>query len=277
MLYTQANPDAYFLRQDLIHSFTSIGYSASLHYVPEHTRDGRDNKFHVEWFDVLYDVNEHNTTRITREQAFDLKPGAVCLVRCQKEWEYGDHFIVIMEGATVSKDGIMQKHIVIPTSGEVPVLEMMDGQDFVMLKLNDEMTKMLLDFHAITFPAAEPTFVDVYDLRYNEVTRMSTQEALYARRTDVMLVRSKSLPAIGDHYVVVTGHAVMKEHGMRPQTAVFPAMQNSPLLDAYDSPGENVVILKLNNEATQAFLNFYGIHLDEALNVVSETTELVMV
>ncbi len=120
-------------------------------------------------------------------------------------------------------------------------------------------------------------FDDVYDLRFNEVIPITTEQAIHLHKTDVVLVRSRSLPDMGDHYIVVTGHAVQKDHGVRPQTAVFPAMPNSPLLDMYDTPGTNVVLLKLNNTATQAFLNHYGIHLDEGCNVVSETYQLEMI
>lgn len=112
------------------------------------------------------------------------------------------------------------------------------------------------------------TFDDVYDLRMNEVKHIGTQEAQYLRRGDVLLVRSKSVPDLGDHYIIVTGRPVQKEHGIRPQTVDFPAMQNSPLLDMYDTRGEHVVLLKLNTQATSAFYKHYNIHMDIACNVV---------
>lgn len=111
-------------------------------------------------------------------------------------------------------------------------------------------------------PDFNGTFDDAYDLRFSEVKRISTQEGMYLRRSDVILVRSKALPHLGDHYAVVTGHSVVKEHGLRPDMIIFPAMPNSPLLDMFDGPNENVIILKLNNEATLAFLNHHDLHLD---------------
>jgi len=146
------------------------------------------------------------------------------------------------------------------------------GQRSTLLNYNDAMMQMFPE----EVPADPKMFDQIYDLKLSDVVPITTEQAMHLRPTDVVLVRSKSLPEIGDHFMLVTGHAVKKDHGIRPQTAVFPATQNSILLDVFDQQCRPVVLLKLNNEATQAFLDYYKIHLDEGCHVVSDTYQLEM-
>jgi hypothetical protein len=283
--YTEAGADDKFKRQQLIHNFISVGTSHSLHYVPEHSLDGMGNGFKVQYFEDVHDITDTDLTRLTLEQALKLKPGAVMLVRSKSVPYFGDHFVAIVGGMVMKPHGLRQKDVAIIAKNQYSHLldnhsefDSFKDADTVLLQLNDELAREFFHYHNIKIEAeAVQDFDDHYDLRYDQVKPVTTEEAMHLRRTDVLLVRSKSLPEMGDHYVVITGHAVQKDHGIRPQTAVFPAMANSPLLDMYDEPGSNVVLLKLNNEATQEFLNFYAIHLDEAMNVVSDNVKLELV
>lgn len=253
-------------RPHLIHNFVSLGPSVSLHYVPEHTRDGRDNQFKVEWFEKNYDLKNH-VTRLTLEQAVMLQPGAVALVRSSRAKEYKDHFIVITPGVVSQPYGVRQNHEIIPTSGHVDILDDYDGQEFVFLVLDAHATNAFMEFHDMHVEGGVYIFDDHRDMTVSDVTELTTLQAMSLRLSDVILVRSKSLPHLGDHYAIITGHSVMKPHGLRPQMMVFPAMQNSPLLDVFDEPGKNVVILKLSNAATQDFMNFYGLRIDEGFHI----------
>ena len=70
------------------------------------------------------------------------------------------------------------------------------------------------------------------------------------------------MPDKGDHFIVVVGPPVEKDHGIRPETIDFPAKQNSLLLDLYDGPGTNVILLKLTLDAKQEFHKFNGISMN---------------
>lgn len=104
-------------------------------------------------------------------------------------------------------------------------------------------------------------FDQFYDLTMNDIDQISTEEAMYLTKGEVVLVRSKSLPEEGDHFILITGHPIEKEHGIRPQTITFPATQNSILLDIFDKKGENVILLKLGLEAKQTFHKFNNISI----------------
>lgn len=144
-------------REVLVHNFTSIGESTSLHYLPEHTRDGRDNKFSVEQF----------------------------------------------KGVTAEN-----------------------------------------------------------------VERITTTQGLYLQKGDVVLVRSTNVPEYGDHFIVVTGYPIMKDHGMRPQEeAVMASIQDSELLDTF-TQHMGCTLLKLNAKVTQEFYAFHNITFDDSLNVI---------
>lgn len=143
----KGNPE----RSTLIHSFTALVPSATLHFIPEHTRDSRDNKFTVEYFENHVDIA-------------------------------------------------------------------------------------------------------------NAVRRIDTNEAYYSRKGDVILVRSRNVPEYGDHFIVITGAPIMKEHGLRPQeTAIYTGLSKS-LLDKYDD-GRGLTLLKLDAEATKLFHAFHGIEM----------------
>lgn len=106
-------------------------------------------------------------------------------------------------------------------------------------------------------------FDQFYDLTLNDIDQITTEEAMYLCVGSVIMVRSKSLPEEGDHFILITGKPVQKDHGFRPQTITFPAQQNSILLDIFDKPGMNVVLLKLGREATETFHRFNNITVDK--------------
>jgi hypothetical protein len=94
--YTAPNPNNWFKRQALIHNFTAVGGPAtSLHYLGEHTRDGRDNGFVVEHFEDRYPLTAFDVEQIDINQSLSLRNGEVILVRSASVPYLLDHFIVV--------------------------------------------------------------------------------------------------------------------------------------------------------------------------------------
>ena len=155
--HSEANP---FKRQTLIHNFTSIGYSATLHYLPEHVRDGRDNQFTVQHFDDVFSYKEgEDLTQITAQQGFSLKPGDVALVRSSNVPEYGDHYIVITGPVVVKEHGIRPQDTSIAAPKASKILDKYTPiQGLTLLKLNDAAKAYFLEFHGITVENNKVTF-----------------------------------------------------------------------------------------------------------------------
>lgn len=137
-------------RQAYIHSFTSIGQTASLHFVPEHTRDGRDNQFEVQRFEDLYQLNELDVIRISSKEGMYLQKGDVVLVRSTNVPEYGDHFIVVTGAPEVKEHGLRPKDTAIEAPNTKNFLDSYEMQTgLILLKLRPTVQKDFLDFHAI--------------------------------------------------------------------------------------------------------------------------------
>jgi hypothetical protein len=149
--YTPIGTHKMYKRESYVHNFEAIEPSVSVHYVPEHTRDGRDNQFKVEHF----------------------------------------------------------------------------------------------------------------ELDYNNVAQINTEQGLYSAVGDVILVRSENVPQYKYHYIVITGRPVMKEHGMRPQDRVVMASErDTEQLDSgYWKKMNGVILLKLNKEEKRKFHEFHGIKM----------------
>lgn len=150
----------YFKRQALIHNFVSIGYSASLHYLAEHTRDGRDNGFTVQRFEDYYKLAYIDVDRITRDEAFTAEVGTVILVRSSNVPEYGDHYIVITGGPIMKPHGLRPQDRVISAPGTSELLDMYNNQELVLLKLNPRAQESFLNFHDIHVKENEVSFPD---------------------------------------------------------------------------------------------------------------------
>lgn len=118
-------------------------------------------------------------------------------------------------------------------------------------------------------------FVPFRALNLGEASLKTATEAQAMPIGEVALVRSASLPNFGPHYIVVTGHPVVKEHGMRPQTLTIPTSpENSQVLNQF--PKERpLVLLQLDKTAKEEFYNFYGLELNKdgvALKVYDHDT-----
>lgn len=154
-------PNPHGPRMGLIHNFTAVEASASLHYVAEHTRDGRDNRFEVESFplqkEFLYQI-ESNIEAIRT-----LRPGDVCLVRSQNVAEFGDHYIVITGGLVLKPWGMRPKDIELAAPETKPVLDQFrpSQMGLILLKLTDKATEAFHEFHGISCEGNHVTFPEV--------------------------------------------------------------------------------------------------------------------
>lgn len=150
-LYTMPNPNNQFKRQTLIHNFTSVGYSGTLHYLSEHTRDGRDNRFDVEHFEDKYNLTTEDVTRVDSKQAMYSRKGDVILVRSTNVPEYGDHFIVITGAPVMKEHGLRPQDVAIKARAKYSLLDMYEPQTgLTLLKLNKKAQEAFLEFHAIS-------------------------------------------------------------------------------------------------------------------------------
>ena len=139
-----------FMRPHLIHNFTSIGLSASLHFLPEHTRDGRDNKFDVEYFEDVTEFSSSDFERIDAKQGMYLRPGDVALVRSQNVPEYGDHYIVVTGHPIIKEHGMRPQEIAIHTPHNWVLNQYEPHMGLILLKLKPELRDAFLEFHGIT-------------------------------------------------------------------------------------------------------------------------------
>lgn len=159
--FAKHDPTSNNKRQTLIHSFTSIGYTASLHYLPEHTRDGRDNGFIVQHFTTNFDfAHQSNFTQLTAQQGItDLKPGDVALVRSSNVAEYGDHYIVVTGAPVMKEHGLRPQEIAIHAVGTDAILAMFQPiQGVTLLKFSDSLAAGFRLFHSIRIQHGQVIF-----------------------------------------------------------------------------------------------------------------------
>lgn len=149
--HNKANSKHKYKRQTLIHNFRSIGATTSLHYLPEHTRDGRDNGFIVERFGDVRNIYKDYVKQLSTEQALEqLQIGDVAIVRSANVPELGDHYVVIVGDKVMKANGLRQqdKSIDAPDAkGVLDAFEPING--LTLLKLKKELRKEFLEFHGI--------------------------------------------------------------------------------------------------------------------------------
>jgi hypothetical protein len=136
-------------RRALVHNFISIGRSNTLHFLPEHTRDGRDNRYRVRWFDE--GITTEEVKRITSKEGLYLQRGEVVLVRSTNVPEYRDHFIVITGHPVVKEHGLRPQDIAVPVRDDYhPLLDQFEEQmGLTLLQLLPRTRDWFLSFHDI--------------------------------------------------------------------------------------------------------------------------------
>lgn len=160
--YAAPNPSHVFPRQNLIHNFTALTAAASLHYLPEHTRDGKDNGFKVEFFEDVHHLEYGDVFPINAQEGMYLQKGDVVLVRSSNVPDYGDHYIVIT-GHPVSKEhGMRPQDIAIQAPGALATILLNTYSEtrpeLTLLKLGPHKTKQFHAFHGISISNGNVTF-----------------------------------------------------------------------------------------------------------------------
>lgn len=146
---SQYNQPSEIERSALVHNFTSIGNSATLHYLPEHTRDGRDNRFEVQTWESQYFLTPGDVTRITSQEGMYLQKGEVLLVRSSNVPEYGDHYIVVTGHPVPKEHGLRVQDVSLTAMGQHWLLDQYEGQELVLLKLSPKAKRSFHEFHGI--------------------------------------------------------------------------------------------------------------------------------
>lgn len=138
-------------RANLLHAFKALTPSVTVHFLPEHVRDARDNRVEVQHFGGWYGLRPDDAQRLTPSQAMaSLRVGDVALVRSRNVEDYGDHYIVIT-GPVVSKPhGNRHEEVAIEAPDMAEVLDEMPDQRFILLKLKPEAQNAFLQFHGIS-------------------------------------------------------------------------------------------------------------------------------
>lgn len=106
-------------------------------------------------------------------------------------------------------------------------------------------------------------FEDTYRLGFDNLTQVN--EWAHMPIGTVLLVRSLNVPELGDHYIVIIGRPVMKEHGLRPLTLMIKA-PNAYRLFHKRTPILGATVLKLNLEYQEFFHQYYSIRLDNGIH-----------
>lgn len=146
-------------RMGLVHNFVALEPSVSLHFVPEHTRDGRDNRFRVEHFE---DFDSATLTQLDINAGIYLQIGDVALVRSTNVPDYGDHFIVITGGPILKPHGLRPADHAIQAGPLASTIldnyAPVGNTGLVLLKLDEATKSRFLDFHSIRFAGNVPFF-----------------------------------------------------------------------------------------------------------------------
>lgn len=138
-------------RTALVHNFTAIEPSASLHFLQEHTRDGRDNRYHVDHFEEHHAMGSCDFTPISAHEGMYLKVGDVALVRSGNVPEYGDHFIVVTGPSIMKEHGMRPQEFAIQGGASASAIldSAEDRLGLRLLKMNARLRDQFLDFHGI--------------------------------------------------------------------------------------------------------------------------------
>lgn len=153
-------PSPYGPRMGLIHNFTAIEPSVSLHFVAEHTRDGRDNKFNVHRFGEWIGLGQHDVEQINSEEGRKLPVGAVCLVRSANVPDYGDHYIVITGPVELKEHGLRPADVAIHAPDGTRVLNCHKPchMGLILLRLKPDIQAAFHEFHGIKVTGKQVLF-----------------------------------------------------------------------------------------------------------------------
>jgi hypothetical protein len=145
-------------RVGYVHSFTALTPVSTIHFLPEHTRDSRDNTVKIEHFE---DLSRDDVKQLSYRTADVLGIGDVALVRSAKVTDYGDHFIVIVGKVKEKPHGFRPAEKVIQASENMSkFLDSFTPEqgDLKLLMLREDARQRFLQFHGIEVDGLKVTF-----------------------------------------------------------------------------------------------------------------------
>lgn len=156
-VFNPVNKSTPFKRSALIHNFVALETTSTLHFLPEHTRDARDNGFTPEFFEDVHHLSHADVHPITAQQGMYLQKGEVVLVRSSNVPDLGDHYIVITGHPIVKEHGLRPQDIAIQAPHAGPVLDLYPGP-LTLLRFDGEAAKRFHEFHCIQMVDGEVVF-----------------------------------------------------------------------------------------------------------------------
>lgn len=172
-----------FNRPLMIHNFTALEPSDSLHFLGEHSLDGMGNEFYPEYFEDVAGLTLADLTPLTPQTAIYLPIGSVVLVRSANVPDYGDHYIVITGRPTLKPHGLRPEDEVIHAPHAAKILDVYSfpaahhktvsasadiweaaalpdyaGRDVILLQLSPSKEREFLQFHGIAKDGDTVTF-----------------------------------------------------------------------------------------------------------------------
>lgn len=146
--YTSPNNDPKD-RSHGLHSFTVLENAASLHFVPEHPRDGRDNTFDVEYFEDVHHLQPTDVTYVRPDELQTLPLGSVVLIRNVFGSDFGDHYTVITGKPVMDRWRVAELTGLKIEAKHVSLFNFFEGESMVVLRLSKDAEKRFLQFQGI--------------------------------------------------------------------------------------------------------------------------------
>ncbi len=154
-------------RSALIHNFRARRQSISMHYLPEHVRDGNANRFRVvnnaesapvpsyikqAEFRPGLKLAESDVRRVTKEEVLkEFKVGDVYLVRSENVAFLGPHFVVITGGMVEKPHGKRPQDLtfLVPDGEKTPLDNYDWTESLVVLKLEESAKKAFYEHYEL--------------------------------------------------------------------------------------------------------------------------------
>lgn len=155
------------IRSALIHNFKADQFSMSLHYLPEHVRDGNANRFKVVntkksgklpyYLKTLmykdFKLNKKDVNRVSKSDVLNnFKIGDVYLVRSENVAFLGDHYVIITGDIVQKPHGFRPRDlsILVPYGVKTPLDDYDDFDPMIVLKLSEEKAKEFRELYMQT-------------------------------------------------------------------------------------------------------------------------------
>ena len=143
-------------RMEVIHGFRAREFTITLHYLPEHVRDGNGNGIKVvntpesgalpgyiktQPYKPGLQIGDNDLTRVSKQEILEqFQVGDVYLIRSQNVSFLGDHFVVITGGLVDKPHGRRPEDlsILVPHGVTTPLDQYKGNEEVIALKLNDQ-------------------------------------------------------------------------------------------------------------------------------------------